>query len=100
MMEEGLVDEVRALLADGYLKPESTAGGAIGYKELIGYCKGEMPLAEATDAVKIATRHYAKRQLTWLRRNPAIHWFYPDDYGTKEELFEAVFTAIEIKHND
>ena len=100
MMAEGLVEEVRSLLADGYLTPESTAGGAIGYKELIGYYKGEMPLTEATDAVKLATRHYAKRQLTWLRRNPAIHWFYPDDYGTKDELFEAVFTVIENKQTN
>ena len=100
MMEEGLVEEVRSLLADGYLTPESTAGGAIGYKELIGYCKGEMPLSEATDAVKLATRHYAKRQLTWLRRNPAIHWLYPDDYETKNALFEAVFNIIDNKEKN
>ncbi len=95
MMEEGLANEVSVLLRDGYLKPESTAGGAIGYKELIGYCEGRSTIEDAASAVKIATRHYAKRQLTWLRRNPAIHWLYPDDYETKKDLFEAAFAVIE-----
>ncbi len=94
MMKMGLLDEVKALLADGYLTPESTAGGAIGYKELIACIKGEISASEAADAVKLATRHYAKRQLTWLRRNPNIHWLYPDDYKTKDALFTAAFDLI------
>jgi tRNA dimethylallyltransferase len=98
MMTEGLAEEVSALLSEGYLTPESTAGGAIGYKELIGHCKGETSIEDASSAVKIATRHYAKRQLTWLRRNPSIHWLYPDDYETKENLFEAAFAIIEKTH--
>ena len=95
MMDEGLLDEVKALLDGGYLTPESTAGGAIGYKELIGYFKGDIPLEDAISAIKIATRHYAKRQLTWLRRNKNIHWLYPDDYENKEMLLNAVFDAIQ-----
>ncbi len=95
MMKEGLLDEVKALLDSGYLTPESTAGGAIGYKELIGYFKGDLPLEDAVAAIKTATRHYAKRQLTWLRRNQSIHWLYPDDYENKEMLSEAAFEVIQ-----
>lgn len=95
MMEEGLLDEVKALLDLGYLTSESTAGGAIGYKELIGYFKGDIPLEDAVSSIKIATRHYAKRQLTWLRRNQNIHWLYPDDYASTNELLEAAFEVIQ-----
>ncbi len=95
MMDLGLLEEVRALLADGFLTPESTAGGAIGYKELIACIKGDISPMEAADAVKLATRHYAKRQLTWLRRNRDIHWLYPDDYETKDELLKAAFVIVE-----
>ena len=95
MMEEGLLDEVKSLLDSGYLTPESTAGGAIGYKELIGYFKGDLPLEDAVAAIKTATRHYAKRQLTWLRRNQSIHWLYPDDYENKEMLSKAAFEVIQ-----
>ncbi len=99
MMEEGLLEEVRALYTDGYLTPESTAGGAIGYKEIIPYIEGKLTAKEAADAVKLATRHYAKRQLTWLRRNPNINWLYPDDYATKDALFQAAFEIINAKRS-
>ncbi len=95
MFDMGLEEEVRGLYAEGYLTPDSTAGGAIGYKELFGYLRGEMTLTEASDAVKLATRHYAKRQLTWLRKNPAIHWIFPDEYDTKDALLAAVFAVID-----
>ncbi len=98
MIQTGLIEEAHALFADGLLTPQSTAGGAIGYKELLGYFEGRMTLTEAADAVKLATRHYAKRQLTWLRKNTAIHWLYPDDYPSKEALFEAAFAVIEQKY--
>lgn len=86
MFAMGLEEEAKSLLAKGYLAPETTAGGAIGYKELLGYLNGEMTKAEAADAIKTATRHYAKRQLTWLRRNPAVHWLYPDDDRYEDDL--------------
>lgn len=96
MFAAGLEAEVRALRADGYLTPDSTAGGAIGYKELIGYLDGHMTYEEAVTSVKLATRHYAKRQLTWLRRNKAIRWLYPDDYENADALFAAACAAIGI----
>ena len=94
MFEMGLVEEARALYEAGYLAPDTTAGGAIGYKELLGYLRGEMTLEEAKGTLKTATRHYAKRQLTWLRKNPAVHWFYPDDYTSQTDFTSAVFDFI------
>ena len=75
MSEAGLLDEVRALLARG-LPREATALQAIGYKELLGVLDGTVSEAEALAEVKLRSRQYAKRQLTWLRRNPAIHWIF------------------------
>ena len=73
MMAAGLADEVRALL-DAGVDRHSTALQAIGYKELLGALNGERSLEEAAEEIKLRSRQYAKRQLTWLRRNKAIHW--------------------------
>ena len=67
MLEEGLIPEIEDLLARGYLRPETTAAQAIGYKELIGALKGQKTLETATDELKQYSRNYAKRQLTWFR---------------------------------
>ena len=75
MVEEGLLEEVDALLKSG-LDPHSTALQAIGYKEFFGVLNGTATVEEALAEVKLRSRQYAKRQLTWLRRNPAIHWIY------------------------
>lgn len=98
MFDMGLEEEVRALQNAGHLSPDTTAGGAIGYKELLGYLRGEMTKEEAANAIKTATRHYAKRQLTWFRRNPDIHWLYPDDdrYEDYEQLVSAAHAIIDI----
>ena len=66
MLESGLLDEVKALALD----PGTTAGQAIGYKELKSYFAGHCSLEEAVDKIKQASRNYAKRQLTWWERNP------------------------------
>ncbi|MBR5870948.1 MAG: tRNA (adenosine(37)-N6)-dimethylallyltransferase MiaA [Clostridia bacterium] len=79
MLENGLEEEVRRLYAEGYLPDASTAAQAIGYKEFLAYLRGEMSLDEASDTLRTATRRYAKRQLTWFRRNPDMHWLYPDE---------------------
>ena len=75
MVAQGLFDEVRALLARGVPRT-ATAMQAIGYKECIGYLAGECAQQEAVDEIKLRSRQYAKRQLTWLRRSKDIHWFY------------------------
>ena len=75
MLENGLVDEVRSFY--GRYSP-STAYQAIGYKELIPYFEGEISLDEAVEKIKLETRHYAKRQLTWFRRMEGVEWVYAD----------------------
>ena len=75
MVKEGLLEEVTALVARG-LPPTSTALQAIGFKEFLGVYTGEKTEKEAIEEVKLRSRQYAKRQLTWLRKNEAIHWFY------------------------
>lgn len=66
MLEEGLLDEVRELMSEGLFERSVTAAGAIGYKELLGYLRGECTREEAVEELKRSTRRYAKRQLTWF----------------------------------
>lgn len=75
MVRQGLFDEVRALLAAG-VPADCTAMQAIGYKEAVAAVRGEAAPQDAVAAIQLASRRYAKRQLTWLRRDPSIHWFY------------------------
>lgn len=76
MLGEGLVDEVRALLERGYSSELNSMQG-IGYKELISHFNGEITFNEAVDAIKQNSRRYAKRQLTWFRRNDHIKLLSP-----------------------
>jgi tRNA dimethylallyltransferase len=73
MMERGLVEEV-SRLRDMGIRRDSTSMQGIGYKQIYGYLEGEYDLDEAVRLVKRDTRHFAKRQLTWFRRNKNIHW--------------------------
>ena len=75
MVEAGLLDEVRSLLQSG-LPRDATALQAIGYKEFLGVLDGAASVEEAIAEVKLRSRQYAKRQLTWLRRNPDIRWIW------------------------
>ena len=92
MMEAGLLEEVRAL-ADRELPPGATALQAIGCKELLPALRGEASLEDAVAEIKLRSRQYAKRQLTWLRRDPSVHWIYWE----KERNFAAALQiATEI----
>ncbi len=73
MMQQGLLEEIRALLASG-IPEKSTAMQAIGYKEFLAALQGAISVEEAVAQVQQASRHYAKRQLTWFRRNEKMHW--------------------------
>ena len=73
MVAQGLPEEVRQLLSSG-LPRDATALQAIGYKQFLAVADGTATEAEAVEEIKLRSRQYAKRQLTWLRRNPAIHW--------------------------
>lgn len=92
MVEEGLPEEVRALLQSG-LPREATALQAIGYKEFLGVLEGTATEAEAVAEVKLRSRQYAKRQLTWLRRNPDIHWI---DWEKERDFARALQISTEI----
>lgn len=81
MLEQGLLDEARRLDAAGVFAHNATAAQAIGYKELLGYLHGEHSLDAAIDALKLATRHYAKRQMTWFSAKPYVRWIYADSEG-------------------
>ena len=86
MLECGLVEEIRALLATG-ISPKATAMQAIGYKEFVAALQGHISTEEAADQVRQSSRHYAKRQLTWFRRNKNIHWLTRQPgMGTEEIL--------------
>ena len=78
MVAAGLEDEVRRLLTSG-ISPKCTAMQAIGYKEFTQALSGEMTWQEAADVVKLRSRQYAKRQLTWFGRNPNTRWVRWDD---------------------
>ncbi len=80
MLADGWVDEVRRLLAAG-LSPSLPAFQAIGYRELAGHIAGEATLEEATERIVRATRQYAKRQMTWFRRQPGVAWFEATETG-------------------
>ena len=88
MLQAGLLDEIRALLALG-VSPDTTAMQAIGYKEFFGALDGSYTLEEAAALCKQRSRNYAKRQLTWFRRNPEIRWLRL----TGQEDFSAVLAA-------
>ena len=75
MVEQGLLQEVENLLSAG-LPKDATALQAIGYKQFLAVEEGRATIEEAVEEVKLRSRQYAKRQLTWLRRNRDIHWFY------------------------
>ncbi len=78
MIRRGLFEEVETLLAQG-VPPDSTALQAIGYKEAAAALRGECSRAEAAELIKRASTRYAKRQLTWLRRDGGLHWLFRED---------------------
>ena len=84
MMEKGLYQEVESLCKMGADR-NSTAMQAIGYKEILDSLEGKCTIEEAVEKIKMETRRYAKRQLTWFKRNENIHWINP------ENGFEQVF---------
>lgn len=83
MLDMGLLAETESVLSDSDLK---TSFQAIGYKELAPYFNGEKSLDECIEKLKRETRRYAKRQLTWFRRDDRIHWIYSDLYSKYSEI--------------
>ena len=87
MLEQGLVEEIRSLLASG-IPEKATAMQAIGYKEFVDALDGRCTIEEAADQVRQSSRRYAKRQLTWFRRNKDMHWLVRES-GNGEILSRA-----------
>ena len=79
MLEEGLLDETHRLRDEGVFAVNRTAAQAIGYKELLGYLDGNESLDVAVETLKMATRRYAKRQMTWFSAKPYVQWLDADE---------------------
>ena len=90
MLENGLVNEAQDVLSS---KLSFTSIKAIGYKELLPYFNGEKTLDECVEKLKMETRRYAKRQITWFKRDLDTNWLYADEYNSFEELLA---DAVEI----
>ncbi|KUK10569.1 MAG: tRNA dimethylallyltransferase [Clostridia bacterium 41_269] len=93
MIEEGLIDEVKSLVKRGYKTNYNWAQG-LGYKQVLGFLEGKYDINTCIELIKKETRNYAKRQLTWFKRDKNIVWFNVDDYSNLQELAKAIGTHI------
>ncbi len=86
MMKEGLIDEVKSLMPYRTLNALNT----VGYKEIFQYLDGKISLEQAVEDIKTNTRRYAKRQLTWFRRDPDYHWVNANDTDEIQSLVDSI----------
>lgn len=93
MLEKGLVDEVKHLMDLGYTKDLVSMQG-LGYKEIIDYLEGTCSLEEAIYRLKRDTRHYAKRQLTWFKREKDVIWLNKDDFLSEEDILDFMLKCL------
>jgi len=93
MIEQGFVAEVKNILSKGFDKNLNSLN-TVGYKEIIQYLDGELILERAIDLIKRNTRHYAKRQLTWFRKDERIHWFDVNNYIELDELAGRIISFL------
>ncbi len=96
MVEDGILDEIEKIYRR---TPNGTLMQAIGIKEFLPYFNGTVSLETAIADVQKSTRHYAKRQMTWFRRDQRVNWLYCDDYAERNQLFQAAQLLIN-KFND
>lgn len=98
MLAEGLVDEVKALQDMGCTRDMVSMQG-LGYKEILAYLCGELSLEEAVYLLKRDTRHFAKRQITWFKREREVIWISKGDYEYDEDrILEDMLSYIREKH--
>ena len=93
MLQQGLVEEIKDILGSG-VPASATALQAIGYKEFVDALAGRMTIAEAADQVRQSSRRYAKRQLTWFRRNRAMHWLTRKEGDGAEEILSRAMHLV------
>lgn len=96
MISSGLIEEASHLIEKG-VPLSSQAMQAIGYKQLAGYIGGQYSLIDATEAIKQATRRFAKRQMTWFRKMPYIVWLHVDEYSDHNALMEQIYNSVAEK---
>lgn len=96
MFEQGLVDEVQKLLAMGYKRNLVSMQG-LGYKEVAAYLEGELTLDEAKEIIKRDTRHFAKRQITWFKREADVDWISMEQYADAGAVAEALTKLLKEK---
>lgn len=96
MMDDGLCEETVRLMNEGVFEENKTAAGAIGYKEILPYIKGEEPIEAAVQRLKTATRHYAKRQMTWFSSKDYMHYLDCDGIEDPIMFEETVKTAADL----
>ncbi len=100
MMEDGLLAEVRDLKNRGYTR-ELVSMQGLGYKELLAYLEGEITLEEAVYRIKRDTRHFAKRQITWFKRERDVIWINKNEYGYNEDaILETMKKQIPFFHSE
>ncbi len=97
MIEQGLIEEVQGLLDYG-CQPDMVSMQGLGYKEIISYLNGECSLEEAVYILKRDTRHFAKRQLTWFRREKEVTWVDRTAFSSEEEILEYMLNRLFQKH--
>ncbi|AZV57063.1 tRNA (adenosine(37)-N6)-dimethylallyltransferase MiaA [Clostridium sp. AWRP] len=95
MMENGLIDEVKMLKSMGYTSDMQSMKG-IGYKEILDYLNGNSTLDEAIYLVKKGSRNYAKRQLTWFRKDKRVIWINKDNFSCDEDIIEHIIHVFNI----
>lgn len=98
MLEQGLVAEVQALLDRGISRQCNSMQG-LGYRQIAAYLAGEVSYEQAVENLKRDTRRFAKRQMTWFKRNQDINWFYRDHYREADVLMHDVLLLIERNLN-
>ena len=97
MLEQGLVEEVKALLTEG-VSPAAVSMQGLGYKEMVAYLHGECTLEEAVYVLKRDTRHFAKRQITWFKREDDVIWINRPDFEEKDEkILETMLNILKEK---
>ena len=96
MMNKGLIEEVKKLESMGYT-PDMQSMKGIGYKEILFYLKGDISLDEAIYLIKKGSRNYAKRQLTWFRKDKRSIWIDKDKYRSEEEIVDKIIKMVKYK---
>lgn len=97
MLEDGLLQEVKSLAKRGYTKKLVSMQG-LGYKEILSYLEGEYSYEEAIDILKRDTRHFAKRQLTWFKRERDVTWVNKENFKSEQEILEYLLHYLREKN--